>query len=209
MTARLDSTANIVLASASPRRSALLAALGVAFDVLPSNAPEVDEGSCPETIVKDNAALKCREVVQRVAAGTVVIAADTLVFLDGQVLSKPSDLDEARDMLQRLSGNTHQVMTGLAVQRAGEAQCLAGVESTDVSFRQLSAAEIDRFVTVVQPLDRAGAYTVDGPGSLLVSRYHGCYQNVLGLPLVRLDSLLRRLGIALFDRIRGEHAVFL
>ena len=209
MTESVDCTAKLVLASASPRRSALLAALGVDFEVMPSHAPEVDEGNSPEAIVKNNAAVKCREVAKRVAPGTVVIAADTLVFLDGAALSKPVDLDEARAMLRRLSGNTHQVMTGLAVQRAGQRDVITGVESTDVSFRQLSEVEMDRFVAVVQPLDRAGAYTVDGPGSLIVSRYHGCYQNVLGLPLVRLDSLLRRLGIFLFDRIRSEHAVFL
>lgn len=209
MTEALSTTSPIVLASASPRRSALLAALGIAFDVVPSHAPEVDEGEVPAEIVKNNAAVKCREVARRMPQGAVVIAADTLVFLDEHVLSKPADLSEARHMLRRLSGNTHQVITGLAIQLAGKGEVITGSETTDVSFRQLSDSEIDRFVEIVQPMDRAGAYTVDGPGSLMVTRYHGCYQNVLGLPLARLDSLLRHVGVSLFDRIRPEHAVFL
>lgn len=199
----------IVLASASPRRRALLAALGIEFEVIPSQAPEVDEGEVPEEIVKNNAAVKCREVAREMDDDVVVIAADTLVFLDAHVLSKPKDRNEAKQMLRMLSGNTHQVITGLAVQNTGKSQIITGAETTDVSFRQLSDTEIDRFIDIVQPLDRAGAYTVDGPGSLIVSRYHGCYQNVLGLPIVRLDSLLRRLDISLFDHIRTEHAVFL
>lgn len=199
----------IVLASASPRRRALLAALGIEFEVIPSQAPEVDEGEVPEEIVKNNAAVKCREVAREMDDDVVVIAADTLVFLDAHVLSKPKDRNEAKQMLRMLSGNTHQVITGLAVQNTGKSQIITGAETTDVSFRQLSDTEIDRFIDIVQPLDRAGAYTVDGPGSLIVSRYHGCYQNVLGLPIVRLDSLLRRLDISIFDHIRTEHAVFL
>ncbi len=199
----------IVLASASPRRRALLSALGIEFEVIPSQAPEVDEGDVPEDIVKNNATVKCREVARRMEDATLVIAADTLVFLDAHVLSKPQDLREAKQMLHMLSGNTHQVITGLAVQCVGNGEVITGAETTDVSFRQLSDAEIDRFIDIVQPMDRAGAYTVDGPGSLIVSRYHGCYQNVLGLPIVRLDSLLRRMGISLFDHIRTEHAVFL
>jgi len=139
----------------------------------------------------------------------VVIAADTLVFLDEHVLSKPADAEEARAMLRRLSGNTHQVVTGLAVIDTASGTAAEGSESTDVTFRTLSSEEIARFVEVVNPIDRAGAYTVDGPGSLLVARYDGCYQNVLGLPMVRLDKLLRRIGVHLFDHLNRERAVFL
>jgi len=199
----------IVLASASPRRRALLAALGLPVDVVPSGADEVDHGADPVEIVTANARAKRDDVAQRVAPPACVVAADTLVFLDGQVLSKPQSNAEAAAMLRRLSGRTHQVITGLAVCNTGTGSLAEGSETTEVTFRALSDTEIARFVEIVNPLDRAGAYTVDGPGSLLISRFEGCYYNVLGLPITRLDTLLRPLGVQLFDAMRAEHTVFL
>ncbi len=199
----------IVLASASPRRRALLESLGLALEVVVSDAPEVDAGSVPAAIVEANARAKRDAVMARLDRPAVVIAADTLVFLEEQVLSKPADLGEARGMLRRLSGNTHQVVTGLAVADTATGRCAEGSETTDVTFRPLQDAEIERFVGIVRPLDRAGAYTVDGPGSLLVARYDGCYQNVLGLPMVRLDKLLRQIGVELFSLMDGDRAKFL
>ena len=112
-------------------------------------------------------------------------------------------------MVARLSGKTHQVITGLALIDTTTGRTAEGYESTDVRFRTLDPNEIDRFVDVVRPTDRAGAYTVDGPGSLLVAGYDGCYQNVLGLPMVRLDRLLRELDYSLFDLMNPSRAVFL
>lgn len=202
-------TPRIVLASQSPRRRALLASLGVPFEVIPSAAEEIDHGAAPAQIVINNANAKLRDVSARLDTPALVIAADTLVFLGGEVLSKPKDRAEAIDMLRRLSGNTHHVVTGLAAGDTATGQHIDGSETTAVSFRPLSTPEIERFVDIVNPLDRAGAYTVDGPGSLLVARYDGCYYNVLGLPLVKLDMLLRALGTHLFQLIRPEHTVFL
>lgn len=199
----------IVLASASPRRRALLSALGVPIEVIPSGAEEVDAGAVPAAIVEANARTKRDDVARGLDAPAVVIAADTLVFLDEQVLSKPADAAEARAMLRRLSGNTHQVVTGIAVSDTATGRSAEGAESTDVTFRQLSDVEIARFVEIVNPVDRAGAYTVDGPGSLLVARYDGCYQNVLGLPMVKLDKLLRQIGVNLFALMDPRRAVFL
>jgi septum formation protein len=199
----------LVLASGSPRRRALLAALGVDFEVITSDAPEVDSGEVPAAIVEANARAKRDAVAARLDAPAVVIAADTLVFLDERVLSKPADPEEARAMLRRLSGNTHQVVTGLALCDTATGRCAEGAETTDVTFRPLAEAEIARFVDIVNPLDRAGAYTVDGPGSLLVARYDGCYQNVLGLPIVKLDKLLRGLGVRLFEALHPDRARFL
>ncbi len=199
----------IVLASASPRRRALLAALGIPVEVIPSDAPECDSGTAPAVIVAANARAKRDDVARRLDAPAVVIGADTLVFLDDHVLSKPADAVEARAMLRRLSGTTHQVVTGIAVTDTATGRSVEGVESTDVTFRQLTDAEIARFVEIVNPVDRAGAYTVDGPGSLLVARYDGCYQNVLGLPIVKLDKLLRQIGVNLFDLMDRRRAVFL
>jgi len=199
----------IVLASASPRRRALLRALGLEVEVVPSGAPEIDEGSSPESIVVENAKRKRDDVLGRLDSPALVIAADTLVFLDDHVLSKPRDLDDARAMLRRLSGRTHDVITGLAVADTQSGKCVEGYEKTGVTFCELTDAEIDHFVHAVKPLDRAGAYTVDGPGSLLVARYDGCYQNVLGLPIVRLQRLLLELGHDLFARMDGPRSVFL
>jgi len=199
----------IVLASASPRRRALLEALGLALEVVVSEAPEVDSGAVPAAIVEANARAKRDAVAARLDGPALVIAADTLVFLDEHVLSKPADKAEARAMLRRLSGNTHQVVSGVAVLDTATGQGAVGSETTDVTFRKLSDGEIDSFVEAVNPVDRAGAYTVDGPGSLIVARYDGCYQNVLGLPIVRLDKLLRGIGHSLFDLMNPEQARFL
>lgn len=198
----------IVLASASPRRQALLAALGLTFDVLTTDIEEVLEGE-PATVVVSNAKAKCADAVTRLDSDALVIAADTLVFLGDRVLGKPAGAVEARSMLEALSGNTHQVLTGLAITDTATGKTAEGFESTDVTFRTLTPTEIDRFVDAVNPVDRAGAYTVDGPGSLLVARYNGCYQNVLGFPIVRLDLLLRELGYSLFDLMNSRRATFL
>jgi septum formation protein len=198
----------LILASGSPRRRALLAALGLEFEVLVSGAEETFEGA-PEVMVVRNARAKRDDVVERVSEPSVVIAADTLVFLEGRVLGKPRDLDEAAAMVALLAGRTHQVLTGLALVDTGTGDAAEGFERTDVTFRQLTPHEVDRFVQAVRPVDRAGAYTVDGPGSLLVERYEGCYANVLGLPIVRLDRLLRELGYGLFDLMDPARALFL
>jgi septum formation protein len=198
----------IVLASASPRRHALLGALGLEFDVVVSHADEIFEG-VPSEMVVVNARAKRDEVARRVDGAAVIIAADTLVFLDQHVLGKPSCAEEACTMLRMLSGNTHQVITGLSILDTASGRSCEGFETTHVTFRVLSDEEIERFVHAVNPVDRAGAYTVDGPGSLLVAQYGGCYQNVLGLPMVRLDLLLRELGHSLFSMMDGPRSRFL
>ena len=198
----------IVLASGSPRRRALLQALGIPFEVIVSNAPEHFNGT-PAEMVVDNARAKRDDVAAKLAAPALVIAADTLVFLGDRVLGKPANHDEARAMLALLSGNTHQVLTGLALIDTATGKTAEGYESTDVTFCALTPGEIDRFVAAVNPVDRAGAYTVDGPGSLLVARYDGCYQNVLGFPIVRLNALLQELGHTLFDLMVDKDCKFL
>jgi len=198
----------IVLASASPRRRSLLEALGLNIEVIPSDAPETAGGS-PVEMVVENARVKRDDVADHLDAAAIVIAADTLVFLEDEPLGKPATLDDARVMLRRLSGRSHRVITGVAVRDLAKDVAATGHETTEVTFRDLSDLEIDRFVEAVQPLDRAGAYTVDGPGSLLVAGYHGCYQNVLGLPIVRLDDVLRSIGYSLFDLMDADNAIFL
>lgn len=198
----------IVLASASPRRRALLRDLGVVFDVIVSDADESFEGESAAMVV-GNARAKCDDVIRRLGEPAVVVAADTLVFLGDRPLGKPRNPAEARDMLADLSGVTHQVITGVCVTDTQSGRTIDGSEMTDVTFRELTSEEIARFVEIVNPIDRAGAYTVDGPGSLLVARYDGCYQNVLGLPIVRLDHLLRAIGHSLFEWMEPDRCRFL
>ncbi len=198
----------IVLASASPRRRALLEALGIEVTVQVSKVAESLEGA-PEAVVLRNAVAKRDDVARRIAQSAIVIGADTIVVLEGQIMGKPADLAEARGMLGLLSGKRHEVLTGVAVVNTETGQEAEGLERTAVTFRTLSEEHIAPFVETVRPLDRAGAYTVDGPGSLLVARYEGCYQNVLGLPIVLLDTLLGELGDGLFGRMRADAARFL
>jgi len=199
----------IVLASGSPRRRALLESLGLELEILRSEAEEVNAGEHPARVVERNAALKRDDVLPRIDGDALVIAADTLVFQGEKILGKPADREEAIAMLEHLSGTTHEVCTGIALADTGTGAKLEGSETTEVTFRNLSADEIERFVDVVNPVDRAGAYTVDGPGMLLVSGYRGCYQNVLGLPVARLDAMLRELGFPLFDAVDKDRAAFL
>lgn len=198
----------LVLASGSPRRKALLSALGLHFDVLVSGAEEHFNGT-PGEMVISNARAKRDDVAARLDRPAVAIAADTLVFVDEHVLGKPADLDEARAMIRRLAGRSHEVRTGLAVIDTETGLAAEGEEVTAVTFRPLSDDEITAFVEAVRPTDRAGAYTVDGPGSLLVAAYTGCFYNVLGLPIIRLDLLLRPLGLSLFHLMNAERALFL
>jgi len=206
--------AKLVLASGSPRRRALMEALGLTFDVIISSVDEPG-GFMPRTEAEAAAGViaiarsKLDAVAARLESQAVVIAADTLVFLSDHVLGKPADAQEARAMLAALSGQTHEVITGLSLIDTKTGARAEGAEITEVTFRSLTATEIDRFVEAVNPVDRAGAYTVDGPGTLLVARYNGCYQNVLGLPLIRLDLLLRELGYSLFDLMNPACCKFL
>jgi septum formation protein len=191
----------VILASASPRRRELLEAVGLRFEIMPSGVDEHDhdaDGSRDTTVIR-NASIKARDIADRVGDEALVIGADTLVFVDDHTLGKPESMDDARRMLRMMSGRTHQVLTGLSVIRSPDGPELVGHEVTDVTFRALSETDIARYLAKVDPHDRAGAYTVDGPGSLLVEKFGGCFYNVLGLPMVKLDSLLREFGVSLFD----------
>ncbi|MDQ7822433.1 MAG: Maf family protein [Candidatus Eremiobacteraeota bacterium] len=192
---------NIVLASSSPRRSELLATIGLSFKVLEPNAREVGDapGSAPlslspKEIAKTNALLKARKVSPMVNGDAVIVGADTIVVLQGELLGKPRSCREACQMLTRLSGKTHKVITGVAVLNTHTGKEVLGSEETDVTFRRLSAKEIEGYVASGEPLDKAGAYGIQGKGALLVQRVKGCYFNVVGLPLVRMVRLMRASG---------------
>lgn len=178
----------LVLASASPRRRDLLARLGLAFDVRPSDADETWPADLATGPAAEAVALRKARAVP--APGALVLAADTVVVLDGEVLGKPADAREAARTLHRLSGRTHEVTTGLAL-RLGDAETTAH-ETTRVTFAPLTGAEVEAYVATGSPLDKAGSYGIqDDLGALLVTRVEGDYFNVVGLPLRRLYETLR------------------
>ncbi len=180
----------LVLASASPRRAELLRAAGFTFDIHPVDLDErLLPGESPEAYVRRLATAKASEVVRRIS-GSVVIGADTTVVVDEHILGKPDDDRQAAEMLQMLSGRSHDVLTGVAVAR-GTAQ-LAVVECTRVHFLQLSPAEIAWYVGSGEPRDKAGAYAVQGLASRFIDRIEGSYSNVVGLPIASVYQLLRR-----------------
>lgn len=182
----------IILASASPRRQALLASAGIALRVDP---PRVDEallpGEAPAAAAERLAQAKAAEVFGR-NPGDLVLAADTLVALGAEILGKPASAEEAVAMLERLSGETHAVVTGVALLGPGvEARFHA---RTEVEFRPLSAEEIRAYVRSGEPLDKAGAYGIQGGAAAFVRTIRGSYTNVVGLPLAECVERLRRLG---------------
>jgi septum formation protein len=186
----------VVLASSSPRRRELLAMIGIPHEVKPA---DIDERYLPGENPPAHAERLAREKAEAVAeqpAGrdALVIAADTIVVVDGDVLGKPRDREQAAAMLGRLAGREHTVHTAVAV-RLGDRQESA-VESPRVVFRELDAAIIDAYIDTGEPMDKAGAYGIQGYGATLVSRVEGDYFAVMGLPLHRTVSLIESLGIA-------------
>jgi septum formation protein len=182
----------IVLASASPRRRELLAALGVEFDVVPPAIDEVRTGDPAETVLA-NARAKARAVAEQVDRGALVLGVDTDVALDGRLLGKATAESEARDRLEILSGRTHEVLSGLAIlllHPAGDRpEERTAVETSKVTFAILTDREIDVYLASGEWRDRAGAYAVQGLGAMLVERVEGDLANVIGLPLRRLLAL--------------------
>ncbi|MBI1796865.1 MAG: septum formation inhibitor Maf [Candidatus Eisenbacteria bacterium] len=179
----------MVLASASPRRVALLRQAGVSFTVVDPGPDRDWPGAAePRVGVRALALEKARRVAAR-RPDRVVIGADTVVVLRGQRLGKPHDADESAAMLQRLHGRTHEVWTGIAVVRGHETRTAS--EMTRVQFARMSPAEIEAYVRSGEPLDKAGAYGIQGLAGQFVRRIEGDYANVVGLPVARLRQILR------------------
>ena len=207
----------LILASGSPRRAKILQSLGVDFEIVKSDAPEVAYPGDPERTVSENAVAKGAaaraSLVSRLAScdsrhatcdtpvasapspspssspsptpspsPLPILSADTIVWLDGRIYGKPRDLDEAREFLRGLSGRTHSVFTGVALD--GDVR----VVRSDVKFRALSESDVEEYVMSVRPLDRAGAYDIDERGDLIVESYTGSYENIMGLPVEPLKE---------------------
>jgi septum formation protein len=181
----------LVLASASPRRRELLAQAGFTFDVFTADIPEVRKpGEDPIRFVTRLAREKAEAVAERHALppDTIVLGADTIVLVDDEILGKPQDKADAARMLRLLSGRTHQVITGVCLVKGRERQRAA--EVTFVRFHTLSDKEIEAYVATGEPMDKAGAYAIQGQAGRWVPRIHGCYFNVVGLPLALVTSMI-------------------
>jgi septum formation protein len=180
----------LILASASPRRAELLRQLNANFRVVPSDTEEVFDGHLsPQELCQLNAHRKARAVAKKIP-DALVLGADTLVFLDGEIMGKPRNLDEAKEMLAKLQGRTHQVVTGVSLihLRAHRERIFAA--STDVTFRPLDAEQISSYLLKINPLDKAGAYAIQEHGDLIVSEIYGSFSNVVGLPMEQLGGEL-------------------
>lgn len=187
------STLKVILASQSPRRTDLLDLIGVAHEVQPAN---VDEsyvgGEQPEAHAERLARAKAESIATGLSE-SLVIAADTIVVIDGKVLGKPTDATDAARMLKMLSGRRHVVMTAVAVAYRG--QTVSNIERVSVNFRELGDDEIERYIATGEPMDKAGAYGIQGYGATIVRRIEGDYFAVMGLSLVRLVELLVQIGV--------------
>lgn len=174
----------MILASASPRRKELLASMGVPFEIITADTEEAANGN-PKDVVMQNARLKAA-AVQKDHPARMILGADTVVCVDGQVLGKPKDKDDAFRMLRSLSGRQHKVYTGVCLLHDGRADVRC--DETDVYFTPLSDDEIRRYIETGEPMDKAGAYAIQGIAGMYVEKINGSFSNVIGLPtaLVRL-----------------------
>ncbi len=181
---------DIVLASASPRRSQLLKQIGLDFRVLTSDVDEtIDKTISAEEAVKYLSVKKASDVSGKIAKGPLIIGADTVVVKDG-ILGKPRDEEEAFSMLKSLQNQWHEVITGITVIDTLTGKVISDFEKTRVKMRSLSDSMIHSYINTKEPFDKAGAYGIQGMGAILVERLEGCYFNVVGLPLTKLTMIL-------------------
>lgn len=191
----------LILASQSPRRKELLGKLGVEFEVITSKVQEDWTESEPGQVVEELALAKAKDVAGGCSEG-LVLGADTIVVLEGTILGKPKSNLEAEQMLQQLSGRKHRVFTGIALVDAATGVARTDHEVTWVQFRELTAQEIKGYVKTGEPLDKAGAYGIQGRGAILVLSIEGCYTNIVGLPLTKLYFMLKEFGVEIFEQER-------
>lgn len=190
---------NLILASASERRHELLKRLTSEFNVVVSDFDEDSvtfDGDCEE-FVKKLAKGKALDVAKKIREESVIIGCDTVVFFENKVLGKPRNRNEAFAMLKVLSGNTHQVYSGVAIYDSRKDSTLEIAVKTDVKFSSITEAEIEKYIDSGEPMDKAGAYGIQGLGGVFVEEIHGCYYNVVGLPINKLNFMLQGIGVNL------------
>ena len=188
---------NIYLASSSPRRKELLDQVGIGFTVISPQCDEASDLKLPDELVeelsrrKSQAGLEMIKKLPDVSADSIVIGADTVVAYDGIILGKPKDNNNAFNMLKMLSGNTHEVYTGVTISYMDGRPSKTFSERTEVTFYKLTDKEIEDYLNTAEPMDKAGSYGIQGYGAVLVEKISGDYFNIVGLPIARLVRLLR------------------
>jgi septum formation protein len=188
----------IILASASPRRKALMDLIGLEFTVDTGSYEETMDIDLPPSKLAKFLSLKKAEAVMSRHKNAVIVAADTFIVFHGELMGKPRDAEEARKMLRKLSGKTHSVITGYTIIDTEHRKELSRAVETKVTFRRITGKEIDAYVRSKEPLDKAGAYAIQGLGAVFVRRIEGDYFNVIGLPLNSLVESLKEFGVSVF-----------
>jgi septum formation protein len=185
----------LILASASPRRAEILHNAGIPFTAIASPVDETPiPGESPMDLVQRLASAKAELAITHATGPAIVIAADTVVVLEGHIIGKPRSTEDARHILEQLSAQTHTVLTGVAMIRLPDGERREFVETTHVQFSALSPEEISRYLATEEPYDKAGAYAIQGQAGRYILRIEGCYFNVVGLPLARLFREVGELG---------------
>ena len=174
---------HIILASASPRRKEILELADLKFDVMPSDAQEITTKTAPNEVVMELASIKAKDIYKKSEKQSMVVGADTVVAYQGQILGKPADEADAKRMLTMLSGQTHEVYTGVCVIEDGKTK--TSYEETKVTFYEISDEQIDRYIKTGEPMDKAGSYGIQGKAAVFIKGIEGDYYNVVGFPIAR------------------------
>lgn len=183
----------VILASGSPRRKELLEKFNIEFKIMTSDISEnINENERPEIVAMSLAFEKAMDISKKIEEEKIIISADTIVVLGDQILEKPKSREDARRMLGSLSGKKHRVITGISIVNSRSYPKVIDYEETFVKFRDLDKNIIEKYLDTNEYKDKAGAYGIQGVGSVLVEKINGCYFNVMGLPLYKLDSLLKK-----------------
>ncbi|MGO1368021.1 nucleoside triphosphate pyrophosphatase [Senegalia sp. (in: firmicutes)] len=182
---------NIILASSSPRRRDFFEKYSMDFKILKSDIIETIDNKSPVITVMSLAFQKATNILEKTERNDIIIAADTIVYFDEKILVKPNNKEEARNMLKNLSGNTHYVYTGIAIIKVGTNEKIVDYSMTKVKFRKLDEKIIENYLTTKEYEDKAGSYGIQGKGEILIEEINGSYPNVVGLPIVKLDMLLK------------------
>ena len=193
----------LILATASPRRIDMLNNMGIKFKSVKSfyNEPKRKKGQPPSEYVETNAEEKAKSVLKKFNKG-LIVGSDTVVVYKNRVLGKPKDMNEAFEYIYLLNGKTHSVYTGLSIINCENGKLLSSHEKTLVTFRNLTESEITDYLNMIDPLDKAGAYAIQGQGALVVEKINGCYYNVVGFPVSKLESMLLDFETSLFEYMK-------
>ena len=181
---------HIILASASPRRKEILELADLKFDVMPSDAQEITTKTAPNEVVMELASLKAKDIYKKSEKQSMIVGADTVVAYQGQILGKPTDEADAKRMLTMLSGQTHEVYTGVCVIEDGKTKTF--YEETKVTFYEISDEQIDRYIKTGEPMDKAGSYGIQGKAAVFIKGIEGDYYNVVGFPIARFLQEIRK-----------------